>query len=97
MPASMRGATGDGAAAAADALPTRDTVVLGLGGSRTLVAAVSDTVERLRGVHASGACGGGALRLTVCRHAFSVGSERHSHNQRIEPNAEREYYRLIET
>jgi hypothetical protein len=74
--------------------PPHETIVLGLGGSRTLVAAVTDTVERLRGVYASGARG--VHMLTVCRHGFSVGAELPAHNQRVEPGAEREYYSCIE-
>lgn len=76
---------------------SNETIVLGLAGSRTLVAALSDVVTSLRDhYHTKGSSAGGHV-LTVCRHGFSIGADRPpSHNQRIEPGAEREYYRFIE-
>ena len=92
-------------ATGSEAMPTQllslargsnETIVLGLGGSRTLVAALTDVVTSLRDHHRSSS-EAGAHTLTVCRHGFSIGPDRPpSHNQRIEPGAEREYYRFIE-
>lgn len=82
--------------------PAKETVVVGLGGSKTLVTAIKDTVKRLemvasqRGLHGSPR-GRVPLRhvLTVARHGFSVG-QHVAHNVKIEPGGELDFYRVLE-
>jgi len=64
-----------------------ETVVLGLAGSRTLIAALEDTLRQL-----PPAIPGCVRVVTVARHGFSVGPKRTAHNLAIEPGAEAEYY-----